>query len=159
MSLALAGRLSTTRPPGKPPCSVSSVLFAVCSCNQRGCISHFCVLPLLSFSVCLGASLCMTLRIFWSYQGINHVTFTYFSFLSFCFQPSFVQQAKKRIPIYLMPPVNWYWTRYLTHVTSFNFFHSNVSASIPTDFLQILQMRKSRFLEVRTFSQGHRVRK
>lgn len=47
----------------------------------------------------------------------------------------------------------------LTYVTSFHFFHSNASASIPTDFLQILQMRKSRFIEGKTFSQGHRVRK
>lgn len=46
-----------------------------------------------------------------------------------------------------MPSMNCYWAQHFTHVILFILFH--YSAIMPKDFVQILQMRKSRFTEVK----------
>ena len=57
--------------------------------------------PFSSFSVCLGAALCMTLRIFWRYQGISHVTFTYFSFFPSASNLVLCNKQRKEFPFTL----------------------------------------------------------
>ena len=75
------------------------------------------IFPFSSFSVCLGATLCMTLRIFWRYQGINHIIFTYFSFFPSASNPVLWNKQRKEFPFTLC--LLWTGTGLDTYICDF----------------------------------------